>query len=481
VSDLERRHFERRGREGDLSGRVHALRERFREGSLDLERLMLAAYSGDAAAFEALDFEGRCELLTHEGNTILGKKGPVDPEIVKRHARLGTRVEIDRDRWLEGLQRFGPIASAHAAVALAEAALPPGDPRTGPVLAYARRWLARPAIAIEEPFELPALADPIAHALVQMLSGSTVYRGVMVPYLGVPDALVRSVADPLSVAGPAVAALALAPERPSFEYQGVRVESTTEAFRRGLRLGARDGCGRSLEALAFWLPENGDGHKSRRVREIIASSRRSVDHPGVQRLERSVELSENSFLFVYAANGPATSGFEWQPGRSVDETRELVLAVAAALEEAHRLGVVHGRLDPASVVVTGGKPLVRHFAHVELSELCVHLSDSGFTFVGVPLYFAPEAYGRREDRTESTDIYSLAAVASFLFTGKPPFEPRSYADIFSMVRTAPPRPVRELRPGVPARLERALLRALAKKPEDRFPDMASFRAELAAR
>ncbi len=480
MSDLARRHFERAAREGDLSGRVHELRERFREGSLDLERLMLAAYCGDQAAFEALDFEARCELLTREGNTILGKEGPVDSEIVKKHARLGTRAEIDAERWFDGLGGFGPIASAHAAVALAEAALPREDPLTGRVLAYARRWLAKPAVAIDEPLELPPGADPGAHALIAMLSGCTGYSGVILPTMGVPEPLVRSVADPTSAVAPALVALALAPKRASFEYTGMHVESCEVPFRRSVRLGAREARGRAVSGLAFYLPENDGGHKAQRVREISERLRR-LDHPYLARLERVEELTVNSFLFVYSAPDPARPLEAWRATRSLDELLAFVDGIAAGLDHAHRKGVVHGALQGRNIGVTPeGSPLIGEFSELEIKGLCGHLSDSG-VIIGPLADLAPEVLNGRRDLTAATDVYGLAAVAHWLIAGEYLFKLETVMGFFRATLAQAPTPIRNIRPDVSVRIERALLRALAKRPEDRFPDMASFRAALAAR
>jgi len=79
-----------------------------------------------------------------------------------------------------------------------------------------------------------------------------------------------------------------------------------------------------------------------------------------------------------------------------------------------------------------------------------------------------------------SDIYSVGALAYFLLTGQPPFAGRSGVKMLAAHLYEPPEPLSARRPDVPADLEAAVLRCLAKEPAARFPDAASLDAGLAA-
>ena len=101
------------------------------------------------------------------------------------------------------------------------------------------------------------------------------------------------------------------------------------------------------------------------------------------------------------------------------------------------------------------------------------------TVLGTSDYIAPEqAQGQRVD--EQTDVYSLGVVLYELLTGEVPFPGENFVAIAMRHINDPPPSVRAVRPEVPPRVDAAVQRAMAKRPEDRFPTMADFGRELEA-
>jgi eukaryotic-like serine/threonine-protein kinase len=168
------------------------------------------------------------------------------------------------------------------------------------------------------------------------------------------------------------------------------------------------------------------------------------------------------------------------PGRVVCVLRQ----VCDALAEAHRDGLIHRDVKPANILLSerGGQP---DFAKVVDFGLVksVSASAAGVTseniVLGTPYYMAPEAL-RAPDRIDArSDLYSLGATAYQLLTGKPVFSGTS-AEIFAQLLRDPPLSPSE-RAGypIPPSLERLVLSALSKNPEERPESAAVFGAALA--
>jgi hypothetical protein len=100
---------------------------------------------------------------------------------------------------------------------------------------------------------------------------------------------------------------------------------------------------------------------------------------------------------------------------------------------------------------------------------------------GTPAYMSPEQAGGQEELGPASDIYSVGALAYFLLTGRPPFAGRSAVKALAAHLYEEPEPVSARRPGVPADLEAAVLRCLAKNPADRFEDVERLESAAAGR
>ena len=176
-------------------------------------------------------------------------------------------------------------------------------------------------------------------------------------------------------------------------------------------------------------------------------------------------------------------------GRSLDERLDEgplapgdAAAVAAELAEAlayaHALGVVHRDVKPANVRID-------HRGDVYLMDFGIaYRPDSNElplppgTILGTPAYVAPEqAEGGRTDPLPASDQYSLGAVFYELLCGRPPFVgPPSYV-LFHAIHREPPSP-RTVEPKVPRALAAVCLKALAKRPDRRYPDCQALADDL---
>ena len=164
----------------------------------------------------------------------------------------------------------------------------------------------------------------------------------------------------------------------------------------------------------------------------------------------------------------------------IDEAVGLTANVAAALDYAHRHGVIHRDIKPENVLFQDGQAVVADFG-IALAVSAAggsRLTETGLS-LGTPQYMSPEqATGDRLIDARS-DIYSLASVLYEMLTGEPPHTGPTVQSVIAKVVTDRPRPLRQLRESVPPHVEAAVLKALAKVPADRFQTAAQFVEALA--
>jgi serine/threonine-protein kinase len=188
----------------------------------------------------------------------------------------------------------------------------------------------------------------------------------------------------------------------------------------------------------------------------------------------ALELVEGSTLAAaLRADGP------FEPMRAAAIARGLL----AALAHAHGRGVLHRDLKPENVILApGGAPriVLIDFGLASLRD-AGPLTAAGIC-VGSPSYIAPERLaGQPYD--ERSDVYGVGVILYELLAGAPPFRGRTPEEIMAAVQYQPFRPLRALRPDVPALLDAIVRRALARAPARRFADaeeMMSALDELAA-
>src|SRR5437870_9949518 len=173
----------------------------------------------------------------------------------------------------------------------------------------------------------------------------------------------------------------------------------------------------------------------------------------------------------------------------VADALRITREVADALHYAHQHGVIHRDIKPENILLSGSvtpdggssggyHALVADFgiARALLPPAEERLTESGIS-VGTPQYMSPEQAMADRDLDPRTDVYSLGCVLYEMLTGEPPYTgPTPQAVLAKRLRE----PVPHLRTGrdVSLALERAVTRALARSPADRFATAAEFAAAL---
>jgi serine/threonine-protein kinase len=160
----------------------------------------------------------------------------------------------------------------------------------------------------------------------------------------------------------------------------------------------------------------------------------------------------------------------------VEQVRRILTDVADALAYAHANGVVHRDIKPDNIMLerATGRAVVTDFGIARAAAGDSRLTVTGVA-IGTPAYMSPEqALGERELDGRS-DIYSLGIIAYQMLAGEPPFKASNTPAMLVKHVSETPRPLDQLRPDAPRAMINAIARALAKRPEDRWPDAAAFR------
>ena len=159
----------------------------------------------------------------------------------------------------------------------------------------------------------------------------------------------------------------------------------------------------------------------------------------------------------------------------VDDALRIACDVAEALAEAHTRGVIHRDIKPENILLQAGRAVVADFGIALAVQQAggQRMTQTGLS-LGTPQYMAPEqAMGERTIDARA-DIYALGAVTYEMLVGDPPFVGATVQAIVAKVLTERPVSPRVVRDTVPLHVERAVLKALAKLPADRFASAGAF-------
>jgi len=206
-----------------------------------------------------------------------------------------------------------------------------------------------------------------------------------------------------------------------------------------------------------------------------------LQHPNVVQILDAVADPEAPYIVMEYVDGttlrPYCRADRLQP---LDAIVEIGFKCAMALGYVQRQGLVHRDVKPANIlaVVRDG-----HIADVKVSDfgsvLNLRSDVTQVHRVGSLGYMAPEQLdgGSVDGRA---DIYSLGAVLYHLICGRPPFDAREHATLIGQIYRQPPAPPSALRAGVSGALDAVILRALAKRPDERPATWEEFAQALSA-
>ncbi len=215
------------------------------------------------------------------------------------------------------------------------------------------------------------------------------------------------------------------------------------------------------------------------LREIEIAAR--LQHPHILPLYDSGAADGHLFYVMpYVEGESLRDRLRRDKQLSVDEAIRITVEASSALVYAHSHGIVHRDIKPENVLLSGGTAVVADFGIARAISAAAdgeQLTQTGMV-VGTPAYMSPEQGAAGSEIDGRSDQYGLACVLYEMLVGQPPFTgPNSQAIIarHSFDSVSPPSIVRNT---VPDTVERAILRALAKVPADRYPTVALFAEAL---
>src|SRR5437899_6388736 len=170
-----------------------------------------------------------------------------------------------------------------------------------------------------------------------------------------------------------------------------------------------------------------------------------------------------------------------EPQLPVEEALLIAREVADALEYAHQHGVVHRDIKPENILISAGHAVVADFGIARAIQAAgaPTVTQTGI-LLGTPAYMSPEQAAGDSELDGRSDIYSLGCVLYEMWAGAPPFTASTAQAVIAMRFTHRPPEVSSVRDGVPLWGSRAVARALARDPAERYATAAQLAAALIA-
>lgn len=240
-------------------------------------------------------------------------------------------------------------------------------------------------------------------------------------------------------------------------------------------LAYQDNLGREL-AIKLMAPEfvrdEEFVERFRREGRIAAKLR----HPNIVQVYDFCDREGLYFIAMEYLGSRTLKNYVQDHGRvPVDDAVRLVDQLLAALDHAHRQGIVHRDIKPANVMVTDGNDAALTDFSIAQMKSASKLTQTG-SVLGTPEYMAPEQF---EGKTDSrSDLYACGVILYEMLTGFSPFHADTIAEIMKKQLFTAPDPPTAVDFTIPEPVSQVVVKSLAKNPDERYQTAADMRAAM---
>jgi len=216
-------------------------------------------------------------------------------------------------------------------------------------------------------------------------------------------------------------------------------------------------------------------------REAQAAGR--INHPNVVDIYDVEKHGDTVFLVMEFLYGEPLTARLLCESLQIADTIRLLLPALRGVAAAHRQGVIHRDIKPDNIFLCRspeGKPReakVLDFGISKVSsrngQLNPRLTRTG-TLMGTPYYMSPEQIRGDKDVGPQADVYAFGVILYEALTGQLPFNAETFSALVIEVATGTPIQPKQLREELPVELEAVIVKAMAREPDDRYPDIESL-------
>ena len=202
----------------------------------------------------------------------------------------------------------------------------------------------------------------------------------------------------------------------------------------------------------------------------------NLNHPNILSLHDSGEADGLLYYVMPFVEGDSLRDrLTREKHLPMEDAIQIVKEVADALTHAHDLQLIHRDIKPENILFTAGHAVVTDFGIARAVDAAGgdRLTQTGIA-VGTPTYMSPEQAAGAEALDGRSDTYSLGCLAYEMLGGEPPFTGPTPQAVLARHAVDPVPELRTIRPNVPEGVAKAIDRALAKVPADRFPTSKAF-------
>jgi serine/threonine protein kinase len=243
---------------------------------------------------------------------------------------------------------------------------------------------------------------------------------------------------------------------------------------RAFKLDREDEC----VALKLLTPDKNNPIRLKRFEQEFRAALR-VDHPNLVKVLDFGTDGEYHFLVMELVEGKSLGSVIDKFGPLKEQkVIDILVQIASALHQIHQLKLVHRDVKPDNILLaTGGLAKLTDLGLVKILDDDIDLTRPN-TGLGTPNFMAPEQFNNSKKADPRFDIYSLGATLYMAITGQVPFRASTPMGVLKKKHSGHLAPVRSIVPGVSARIEQTIARAMNLDPKRRHSSCEEFIGEL---